>query len=159
VTGLCAPAGLLVLQTSKLDHVNAECCSFRSKRQKRARQICLSVVHTFTEKGSAQDGLAMEKESFWLLFSQKKLLPPLTQTPYSGTQIVSVKIYSTQKCTHSRPGIFTLAEQGIDDARASAPQRLKIRFWILTWDLIFLTCIGHAMTLTPSSVDPAPPSL
>jgi hypothetical protein len=33
-------------------------------------KICLSVVHTCTEKGSAQDGLAMEK--FWLIFSQKK---------------------------------------------------------------------------------------
>jgi hypothetical protein len=42
-------------------------------------------------------------------FFAKKLSPPKTQTPYSGTQIVTVKIYSTQICTHVRPGIFTLA--------------------------------------------------
>jgi hypothetical protein len=36
VTGLFAPAGPLVLQNSKLDHVKAECCSFRPQRQKKA---------------------------------------------------------------------------------------------------------------------------
>jgi hypothetical protein len=34
-------------------------------------KMCLIVVHTCTEKGSAQDGLVMEKASFWLLFWQK----------------------------------------------------------------------------------------
>jgi hypothetical protein len=39
--------------------------------------MCLNVVHTCTEEGSAQDGLVMEKASFWLLFSQKNYpLPP-----------------------------------------------------------------------------------
>jgi hypothetical protein len=43
VSGLCAPAGHLLLQKRKLDHVHAECCSFRPQRQKQ--------VHTCTEKG------------------------------------------------------------------------------------------------------------
>jgi hypothetical protein len=69
-------------------------------------KICHTVVHTCTEKGSAQDGLDKEKSSFWLLFRKKKSPLP-TQTPY--TQIVLVEIYSTQTCIRTRPGIFTLA--------------------------------------------------
>jgi hypothetical protein len=48
---------------------------FDRKGKSEHTKICLSVVHTCTGKGSAQDGLAMEKASFWLLFSQKNYLP------------------------------------------------------------------------------------
>jgi hypothetical protein len=56
--------------------------SFDRNGKSKHIKICLSVVHTCTEKGSAQDGLAMEKSSFWLLFSQKNYL--------GGIQIVTV---------------------------------------------------------------------
>jgi hypothetical protein len=64
-------------------------------------KICLSVVHICTEKGSAQDGLVMEKASFWLQFSQKNYLPAKTQTPYFYTNYLSQNLHYPQMYTRT----------------------------------------------------------
>jgi hypothetical protein len=77
VTGLFAPAGSLVLQNSNSTMSKQNVARFDRKGKSEHTKICLSVVHTCTGKGSAQDGLAMEKkkQAFGSFFRRKIISP------------------------------------------------------------------------------------